>query len=129
VGCLLYALITGGTVTREEIRRRRRAAKEAEKLGKAIEGGIPGVGISGELGIWEVTKLVTGIGKKRGKKVKAAAEEMKRPNDDQVEGTSPAGREAGDADDWKLTLVELAEELADLHERIKKYAQPQVSPA
>ncbi|KAJ1304273.1 hypothetical protein OPQ81_005433 [Rhizoctonia solani] len=116
VGRVLYLLYTGGHVTREEIRRRRIAAKEAEKLGKAIEGGIPGVGVTGELGVWEVTKLVTGIGKKKNGKVKAAAVEMRN----EVNGTGGNPDEQNEEmEDWKLMLVDLADELADLHERIK----------
>ncbi|CAE6420894.1 unnamed protein product [Rhizoctonia solani] len=120
VGRLLYVLYTGGHVTREEIRRRRVAAKEAEKLGKAIEGGIPGVGVTGELGVWQVTKLVTGIGKKKGKKAKAAAVEIR--NDAIGQGNGSEGNpddQAEEVEDWKLMLVDLADELADLHERIK----------
>ncbi|EUC58236.1 transmembrane protein, putative [Rhizoctonia solani AG-3 Rhs1AP] len=118
VGRLLYALYTGGHVTRDEIRRRRTAAKEAEKLGKAIQGGIPGVGVTGQLGVWEVTKLVTGLGKKKGKKVKAAAVEFRNDVTGQDDAERPEDK-AEDMEDWKLMLVDLADELADLHERIK----------
>jgi hypothetical protein len=116
---LLYALWTGGNVTREEIRRRRVAAREAEKLGRAIEGGIPGVSITGELGVWEVTKLVTGLGKKKAKKAKATAMELQRDSADQANGESNSD-DSEDMEDWKLMLVDFADEVADLHERIKK---------
>ncbi|KAG8731113.1 hypothetical protein FRC11_005066 [Ceratobasidium sp. 423] len=119
-GRLLYLLYTGGHVTREEIRKRRIAAKEAEKLGKAIEGGIPGVGVTGELGVWQVTKLVIGVGKRKGKKAKAAAVEVR--NDAVGQGNGSEGNpdeQAEEMEDWKLMLVDLADELADLHERIK----------
>ncbi|CAE6531587.1 unnamed protein product [Rhizoctonia solani] len=116
VGRLLYVLYTGGHVTREEIQRRRVAAREAEKLGKAIEGGIPGVGITGELGVWEVTKLVTGLGKKKGKKAKSAVVEIRN---DVTGGEGGPDEQVEDMEDWKLMLVDLADELADLHERIK----------
>ncbi|CEL58875.1 hypothetical protein RSOLAG1IB_08905 [Rhizoctonia solani AG-1 IB] len=118
VGRLLYALWTGGNVTREEIRRRRIAAREAEKLGRAIEGGIPGVSITGELGVWEVTKLVTGLGKKKAKKAKATAMELQRDSADQANGESNSD-DSEDMEDWKLMLVDFADEVADLHERIK----------
>ncbi|CAE6460088.1 unnamed protein product [Rhizoctonia solani] len=127
VGRLLYALYTGGHVTRDEIRRRRTAAREAEKLGKAIEGGIPGVGVTGELGVWQVTKLVTGLGKKKGKKVKAAAVEIQNDLAGQAERPE---EQAEEMEDWKLMLVDLADELADLHERIKNiflHRRPQLT--
>ena len=119
VGRLLYALYTGGHVTRDEIRRRRIAAREAEKLGKAIEGGIPGVGVTGELGVWEVTKLMTGLGRKKGHKAKAAAVEIR--NGVSGNGNGVEDDQSQEMEDWKLMLVDLADELADLHERIKKY--------
>ncbi|KAH7339305.1 hypothetical protein B0J17DRAFT_654657 [Rhizoctonia solani] len=119
VGRLLYVLYTGGHVTREEIQRRRTAAREAEKLGKAIEGGIPGVGITGELGVWEVTKLVTGLGKKKGKKAKTAAVEIRNDFNGQGNGEGSPDDQVEEMEDWKLMLVDLADELADLHERIK----------
>ncbi|KAG9121615.1 hypothetical protein FRC07_002364 [Ceratobasidium sp. 392] len=49
LGRILYAMVTGGTVTRQEIRRRREAAREAEILGRAIEGGVPGIGNTSKL--------------------------------------------------------------------------------
>ncbi|QRW21258.1 hypothetical protein RhiXN_06247 [Rhizoctonia solani] len=119
VGRLLYLLWTGGNVTREEIRRRRIAAREAEKLGKAIEGGIPGVGITGELGVWEVTKLVTGLGKKKSKTAKAVTLELQKDRIGQPNGESNLEDQSEDMEDWKLMLVDLADEVADLHERIK----------
>ncbi|KAF8756832.1 hypothetical protein RHS01_04097 [Rhizoctonia solani] len=119
VGRLLYLLWTGGNVTREEIRRRRIAAREAEKLGKAIEGGIPGVGITGELGVWEVTKLVTGLGKKKSKTAKAVTLELQKDRIGQPNGDSNLEDQSEDMEDWKLMLVDLADEVADLHERIK----------
>ncbi|CAE6345690.1 unnamed protein product [Rhizoctonia solani] len=119
VGRLLYVLWTGGNVTREEIRRRRTAAREAEKLGKAIEGGIPGVGVTGELGVWEVTKLVTGLGKKKGKKAKVTAMDLQNDNTRHANGESNPDDQSEDMEDWKLMLVDLADEVADFHERVK----------
>ncbi|QRV79037.1 transmembrane protein [Ceratobasidium sp. AG-Ba] len=116
-GRVLYALVTGGTVTREEIKRRREAAREAEALGKAIQGGIPGVGVSGELSVWDVAKLFRSTGKKKRARAKAAVEEIKKGGEGEnvIEGEG----ECEDPDDWKLMLVDLADELADLHERVK----------
>ncbi|KAG8792950.1 hypothetical protein FRC12_004395 [Ceratobasidium sp. 428] len=117
LGLILYAMVTGGTVTRQEIRRRREAAREAELLGRAIEGGVPGIGVSGSLSVRDVMKLVKGAGKRKQKKAKSTMEEVK--NDGEGEVAIGAEEGSDDPDDWKLILIDIADELADLHERVK----------
>ncbi|KAF8594072.1 hypothetical protein BDV93DRAFT_529528 [Ceratobasidium sp. AG-I] len=131
VGRVLLALVRGGTVTREEIRRKREATREAELLGKAIQGGVPGVGVGGNFGVWQLMKMVGKRGKKNGKRAKGVVEELRKEGEevdgvsevsvgDTVDpGTPVDGGEAADAEDWKLALIDVAEELADLHERVK----------
>ncbi|KAG8742064.1 hypothetical protein FRC10_002047 [Ceratobasidium sp. 414] len=117
LGRILYALFTGGTVTRQEIRQRREAAREAEALGRAIRGAVPGMGVSGDLNIWDVAKLVRGIGRKKQKKAKTAMAEIKQDEEEEVVVGAENGTE--DSEDWKLLLVDVADELSDLHERVK----------
>ncbi|KAG9083993.1 hypothetical protein FRC06_004284 [Ceratobasidium sp. 370] len=117
LGRILYVMCTGGTVTREEIRRRREAAREAEALGRAIKGGVPGIGMSGDLNIWDLAKLVRGAGRKKQKKAKAAMGEVMKGEEGEV--VISAEDDTEDPDDWRLQLVDVADELADLHERVK----------
>lgn len=139
MGRVLLALVTGATVTRDEIKRKREAAREAEMLGRAIQGGIPGVGVGGSVGVWDLMKMVGKRGKKKGKKAKEMCEEVRKDGGEVNgigEATGGVGDDAAplelgetvDAEDWKLILIDVAEELADLHERVKKYVSSLLFP-
>jgi hypothetical protein len=140
-GKTLYALLRRRVLPNpnlKELRERRRLAREVNQLGDAMEG--QGAGTSylgtgpmpsisqtgGDMGIrdmWKLAKMVAKGKSKKGKeKVKqageAAAVQMGLSGVDEDE---EARRRRQEDEDWRMGTVKILEDIADLHERVRKY--------
>lgn len=119
-----------------ELRQRRRLTREADELGDAMEGPgaatsflgtgpMPGVGAGGgDMGVrdmWKLVKLVTkGKGKKGKQKVKEAGDAVAEQAGLSMGADSDGENQADD--DWRKAALKAMEEIADFHERVRKYA-------
>lgn len=117
-----------------ELRQRRRLAREADELSDAMEGHgaatsflgtgpMPGIGAGGgDMGLrdmWKLTKIVTKGKSKKGKeKVKEAGDAVA----EQVGLSSDTDEEVQNKvdEDWRRVTLKVLEEIADFHERVRK---------
>ncbi|KAG9120700.1 hypothetical protein FRC07_003697 [Ceratobasidium sp. 392] len=129
LGVLFISLLRRGIIpslSLGELRKRRKSAEEADKMGDTMEGtgaGVsfigtgskPGVGQGGgDISLWDTLKLTKIIGKAKGKKGKSKAR--------QATGADMSDEEVGHLDgqgDWRKPMLKALEDFADLNERVQ----------
>ncbi|KAG9121620.1 hypothetical protein FRC07_002357 [Ceratobasidium sp. 392] len=129
LGVLFISLLRRGIIpslSLGELRRRRKSAEEADKMGDTMEGagaGVsfigtgskPGVGQGGgDISLWDTLKLTKIMGKAKGKKGMSQAKH--------ATGANISDEEAGHLDgqgDWRKPMLKALEDFADLNERVQ----------